>query len=313
MRILGESIIPAEKSGTAPLPSRFSGIGRKLVLKQLGKLRYGRLQLVEQTGLRSFGRRNLDFPVKAAIAVHDPAFFGKVLFGGSLGAAEAYMDGDWTADSLTDVIRLLVRNESVLAEMEKGWARLLAPFQRFRHWLRMNTHRGSRSNITAHYDLGNDFYKLFLDETLTYSCGYYETSERSLKDASTAKYDRICRKLRITPEDHVLEIGTGWGGFALHAAGRYGCKVTTTTISEEQYRLAQGADTGGGFIRLHKRKAGQGIFSAVIIRPRSGSKRPRWRCSISWLCLQNPSRYPRSARVRRFRRFEPQTPRIPRF
>ena len=242
MRITGESIIPAEKRrGSTPLPFRFSKIGRRLVLKHLKKLRYGRLELKEPTGSFTFGQeqQTLDFPVKAAICVHDPIFYGKVLFGGSLGAAEAYMDGNWTSDSLTDVIRILVRNESVLAEMEKGWAGLFAPLQRFRHWLRMNTQRGSRSNISAHYDLGNDFYTLFLDETLTYSCGYFETPKRSLKEASEAKYDRICRKLRLSPEDQVLEIGTGWGGFALHAAGRYGCRVTTTTISEEQYHLAR--------------------------------------------------------------------------
>ena len=240
MDILGESIIPAEKRiGAVPLPSRLSRIGRKLVLQQLERLRHGSLVLVEQAVTRRFGRDDAGFPIQAAIVVHDPAFYGKVLLGGSNGAAEAYMDGDWTSDCLTDVIRILVRNEAVLAEMEKGWARLLAPLQRYRHWLRMNTHKGSRFNIAAHYDLGNDFYRLFLDGTLTYSCGFFENPESSLKDASEAKYDRICTKLRLTRDDRVLEIGTGWGGFALHAAGRYGCRVTTTTISEEQYHLAR--------------------------------------------------------------------------
>ena len=239
MRIIDESIIPAERRmGAVSLRSRFSRIGKRLVIRRLKKLKFGRLHLIDETGSRRFGPNGADFPVEAVIGVLDPAFYGKVLFGGSLGAAEAYMDGDWSADNLTDVIRILVRNESVLSEMEKGWARMLGPFQKYRHRLRMNTHRGSRANIAAHYDLGNDFYRLFLDDTLTYSCGFFEKPETTLKEASEAKYDRICRKLRLAPEDHVLEIGTGWGGFALHAAGRYGCKVTTTTISEEQYSLA---------------------------------------------------------------------------
>jgi cyclopropane-fatty-acyl-phospholipid synthase len=122
--------------------------------------------------------------------------------------------------------------------MEKGLARLAAPVNRLLHFLNRNTRRGSRENILVHYDLGNDFYELFLDETLTYSCGIFESEQSSLKEASIAKYDRICRKLKLGRGDHVLEIGTGWGGFAIHAARHYDCRVTTTTISDNQHQLA---------------------------------------------------------------------------
>jgi len=119
-----------------------------------------------------------------------------------------------------------------------GWARLSKPFFAAAHWARRNTRRGSRRNIEAHYDLGNDFFRLFLDETMTYSCGVFEDEGTSLADAQRAKIDGICRKLNLQPADHLLEIGTGWGGFALHAATRYGCRVTTTTISRQQWEVA---------------------------------------------------------------------------
>ena len=123
--------------------------------------------------------------------------------------------------------------------MDKGIARILSPLHKYLHALKKNTREGSRRNIIAHYDLGNDFYRLFLDDTLTYSCGIFERPDSSLREASIAKYDRICRKLELSPADHVLEIGTGWGGFALHAATHFGCRVTTTTISNRQYELAR--------------------------------------------------------------------------
>jgi cyclopropane-fatty-acyl-phospholipid synthase len=116
---------------------------------------------------------------------------------------------------------------------------MTAPLYKLYHFLRKNTRKGSRENILAHYDLGNEFYALFLDDTMTYSCGIFESQDSSLKDASEAKYDRICRKLRLQPGVHILEIGTGWGGFAVHAAQNYGSRVTTTTISDEQHRFAQ--------------------------------------------------------------------------
>jgi cyclopropane-fatty-acyl-phospholipid synthase len=159
--------------------------------------------------------------------------------GGSIGAAEAYMEGLWSADDLTMVMRILALNQKAFEDMEKGLVRLTAPLYKFYHYVRKNTKAGSRKNILAHYDLGNDFYGLFLDETMTYSCGIFEQENSTLKQASEAKYDRICRKLQLTVDDRVVEIGTGWGGFAVHAARNCGVHVTTTTISDEQHQFAQ--------------------------------------------------------------------------
>ncbi len=235
----GGSIIPSERQfRVASRAGFFYGIARRMLLNQMAQLRCGQLTIVEGTNRRSFGDTGR-FPVAATVTVHHPLTYLRILLGGSIGAGEGYMTGLWATDHLTDVIRILVRNESVMAGMEKGWASLSVPVQRLYHWFQRNTHQGSRLNIAAHYDLGNDFYRLFLDETMTYSCGIFKSPDASLASASLAKYDRICRRLQLSPEDHVLEIGTGWGGFAIHAAGRYGCRVTTTTISEEQYRFAR--------------------------------------------------------------------------
>jgi cyclopropane-fatty-acyl-phospholipid synthase len=149
------------------------------------------------------------------------------------------MVGQWSTDDLTTVVRITILNREVFEGMEKGLARLTAPLHMFVHLFRGNTRKGSRLNIAAHYDLGNDFYKLFLDQTLTYSCGIFEREDSTLKEASLAKYDRICQKLDLSSEDHVVEIGTGWGGFAIYAAQNYDCRITTTTISAAQYDLAR--------------------------------------------------------------------------
>jgi cyclopropane-fatty-acyl-phospholipid synthase len=136
-------------------------------------------------------------------------------------------------------VRIFCRNAAVSAGFESGPARLLSPLARIGHWLRRNTLVGSRRNIAAHYDLGNEFFRLFLDDTMAYSCAIFPRPDSSLGEASRAKFDRICRKLALTADDHLLEIGTGWGGFALHAATHYGCRVTTTTISRKQYEYAR--------------------------------------------------------------------------
>jgi cyclopropane-fatty-acyl-phospholipid synthase len=177
--------------------------------------------------------------LRAAVTVHHPKFYTRIFFGGSIGAAEAYMEGLWSADDLVMVMRILALNQRAFEDMERGWARLTAPFYKFYHYVRKNTKAGSRKNILAHYDLGNDFYALFLDETMTYSCGIFEQDNSTLREASEAKYDRICRKLQLTRGDRVAEVGTGWGGFAVYAARNYGVHVTSTTISDEQHRFAQ--------------------------------------------------------------------------
>jgi len=170
--------------------------------------------------------------------IHDPSFFRSLALRGHIGAAESYVRGEWSSPELADVMRLFARNREALDGLERGTALLARPALALLRLLNRNTRRGSVRNIHAHYDLGNDFFATFLDETMTYSSGIFENDATSLRDASIAKYDRICRKLGIGPDDHVVEIGSGWGGFAIHTAATYGCRVTTTTISREQHRLA---------------------------------------------------------------------------
>jgi cyclopropane-fatty-acyl-phospholipid synthase len=155
-----------------------------------------------------------------------------------VGLAEAYMDGLWRCSNLTELVRILVRNLFILERAEHGFARMSLFLRKLFHILRRNTKLGSRRNILAHYDLGNEFYSLFLDGTMTYSCGIFESESTSLEEASIAKYDRICRKLHLDAKDRVVEIGGGWGGFAVYAAENFGCHVTTTTISDGQYEYA---------------------------------------------------------------------------
>ncbi len=208
---------------------------KRIVDLRLRDLRHGRLTVVDSAGARAYGTPG---DLAATIRVHDPAVYQRLLTGGTLAAARSFVRGDWSADDLTAACRIMARNLDVADRLDSGWARLSKPFFAAAHWMRRNTRRGSRRNIEAHYDLGNDFFRLFLDETLTYSCGVFEDDTTSLADAQRAKIDRICRKLNLRPDDHLLEIGTGWGGFAVHAATRYGCRVTTTTISRQQWEVA---------------------------------------------------------------------------
>jgi cyclopropane-fatty-acyl-phospholipid synthase len=212
-------------------------LARHLLHGRLARITAGRLTIAERTGRVSFGPGNAGAP-DAELTVRDPRFYRGVLFGGHLGAVETYLDGWWETADLTAVVQLMVQNRAVLNSFEGGLARLAQPVRSAWHAMRRNTRSGSRRNIAAHYDLGNEFFAAFLDDTLTYSCGIFERPDMSLREASIAKYDRLCRKLALAPADHVMEIGTGWGGFALHAATTYGCRVTTTTISREQHRLA---------------------------------------------------------------------------
>jgi cyclopropane-fatty-acyl-phospholipid synthase len=215
----------------------FEGWMREGLVRRLRGVVEGRVTLVAGDFERVFG--GSDAKLDATITVRDPRFYRAVALGGTLGAAEAYMDGHWVVDDLTALVRIMIRSgEQATARAERGLARLAAPALVLLHTVRRNTRTGARRNIASHYDLGNDFFELFLDPTLTYSSGIFERPDASMEQASIAKYDRICRKLRLSPSDHLLEIGSGWGGFALHAAGGYGCRVTTTTISREQLELA---------------------------------------------------------------------------
>jgi cyclopropane-fatty-acyl-phospholipid synthase len=210
---------------------------RHLVLQGLGALRLGQLTVREGGMVASFGGQGRE-DLRATLTVTSPDAWRRLVLAGSLGAAEAYLRGEWVTDDLPALLRIFAANMDVADQMESKPSWLLNAPARLAHRLRRNSKAGSRRNIQAHYDLGNDFFELFLDPTMTYSCAFFATPEATLEEASRAKLDRVCRKLDLRPGDRVVEIGTGWGSFALHAAGRYGCQVTTTTISAEQHAVA---------------------------------------------------------------------------
>ena len=227
----------ADNLRTKRSTSRLCQFLKKLMFNQLQAIRFGQLSIREGTETYSFNSNQLTH-LKADIEILDEQFYPYIIFGGGVGAGEAYMQGFWRSNDLTKVIRLFALNQSVMDSVEGGFARMSSPIKRFAHWLNKNTHSGSKKNIVAHYDLGNEFFKLFLDPTMMYSSGIFYSEHDSMLQASINKLERICKRLRLTSQDRVIEIGTGWGSFAIHAAKNYGCHVTTTTISEEQYKHA---------------------------------------------------------------------------
>ncbi|MFC1702187.1 class I SAM-dependent methyltransferase [Pseudomonadota bacterium] len=224
---------------TSARPGMLDGFARQMVLKQLGRLEIGNVILVEGEFSITFGEAAEQTELHARIDVLDSSFYSDIAFGGSVGAGEAYMRGAWQCEDLVSLVRILLRNRNVLDNMEKGTASLTRSVQRFLHWINRNTREGARRNIAAHYDLGNDFFALWLDDSMMYSSAMFEHSEQSLSDAQQHRLDVVCKKLALGPDDHVIEIGTGWGGFAIHAAQKYGCRVTTTTISQKQHEMAR--------------------------------------------------------------------------
>lgn len=226
---------PTESSAAG---SWLDQIARSTLEGLLEKFRGDQITIRDSGQERTFGRDSSG-RTPICVEVHHRRFYRQVMTGGSLGAAASFLDGDWSCDDLTGLIRIIVRNLNVARQMDSGWTKLSAIASRFIHWWRKNTRSGSLRNIEAHYDLGNDFFRLFLDETMMYSSGIFERPDSTLYEASVAKNDRICRQLDLRASDHLIEIGTGWGGFALHAAANYGCQITTTTISQEQFDLAQ--------------------------------------------------------------------------
>jgi len=210
---------------------------RKLVLQKLSRLKHGQIVLTDALERRELGEPGT--PFEAAVTITDPAFYRRMLRRGNMGAAESYMEGHWKCDDLTTLFQIFICNMQDQPPADRDDSRWATIRDWFVHRLRPNTKAGSRKNIHAHYDLGNDFFSLFLDETMTYSAGIFPSAESSLADASQEKIDRICRKLDLKPRDHLLEIGTGWGALAIHAAREYGCRVTTTTISRGQHQYAK--------------------------------------------------------------------------
>ena len=216
----------------------FTKVLKRAVFKHLSQLQYGELTLTDNGETQTFaGDKRSDLVVEMNIV--NSEFYWYIALGGSVGAAEAYISDYWRTSDLTKVIQLFALNQSVMDSMESGLASFTTPIKKAFHWLNKNTHTGSKSNIVAHYDLGNDFFKLFLDQTMMYSSGIFYKPDDTMEQASINKLERICTRLNLKPEDHVIEIGTGWGGFAMYASKNYGCHVTTTTISEEQYAHTQ--------------------------------------------------------------------------
>ena len=200
-------------------------VTRNVANALLGRLREGRLELAEPGG-RWYAFGPPDSSLKASVRLHDSSFWTG-LTRGSLGLAETYADGGWECDDLVSLVRIGAREMPRLDRVRRPFVPLLDLLSR----VPRNTHDAAPGHIAAHYDLGNGLFELFLDDTMTYSCAIFEDPEVTLRGAQEARLDRVCRKLELGPKNHVVEIGTGWGSFAVHAAGRYGCRVTTTTIS----------------------------------------------------------------------------------
>ena len=223
----------------APMRHRpaLDAAARAVALRVFSRIRHGELEIIEADGARHRFGSVADYPVRALIRVHRPSFY-RAIAGGSMGGAFSYINGDWDCADLVSLLRLATRNLDTLERYQVAAAPLLRPFRAAREWIDRNTRTRSRENIAQHYDIGNDLFSLMLDDTMSYSSAIFDRPGQSLRDASVAKIDRLCRKLHLQPSDHLVEIGTGWGALAVHAAKTYGCRVTTTTISAEQHALA---------------------------------------------------------------------------
>lgn len=211
---------------------------QRLVLGRLSTLKNGHICLIDQNDRFVLGENTQD-DLRATISVNNSRFYRRLVTGRDLGLAEAYLDGDFDCDDLTSLFRIFCRNLDWHNTFGKTLELATRTAARIGYWMARNTHSGSRRNIGAHYDLGNEFFELFLDPSMMYSAAIFEDTTMSLADAQTARMDETCRRLQLKASDHLLEIGTGWGGFALHAARNFGCRVTTTTISENQFSYAQ--------------------------------------------------------------------------
>jgi len=222
---------------------RRMSVYEKIALKLLSSLSKGSLTVTLSDGaILQIGEKNS--PVNATLRINNPDMFRKSILYGDVGFGESYVDGDWDTDSITNFISwwiLNYENNPSLSGSKRKFSPmgLLQMFDRISHLLRANTKSGSQKNISEHYDLSNDFYSLWLDTSMTYSSAHFQNGAVTLEEGQFQKYDRLCRKLKIDATDHVLEIGSGWGGFAVHAVKNYGCRVTTITISKEQFAFAK--------------------------------------------------------------------------
>ena len=236
-----------------PVSNSVSYLAKQAIFRALKHIQFGSITIVEdftgqpskthQFGCKSSNTKNSSaigrHPLDVTLMIHDSAVYRQLLFGGSIALADSYINGEWDTDNLTGLIRLAARNLAVLNKLENRFAGISKTLEKANHKLRSNDQSGSKSNILAHYDLGNDMYQRFLDETMMYSSAVYKNPDATLAEAQQHKLALICQRLQLTAEDHVIEIGTGWGGFAIYAAKHYGCHITTTTISDAQYEEAQ--------------------------------------------------------------------------
>lgn len=235
------AIRPRRVRPAPPDAGRRDDLARSVLLRLLGHLRGGRLTIIEHDGtVTSHGHLDpaADAELDVTVRLTTPAVWREVALRASRGLGETYVDGWWTTDDLVGLVRLLIRNLDGFDELRNRWARTTSPVADTWRRLRPPSRRRDRREIAAHYDLGNDFFELFLDPTMAYSCGLFEHPGATLEEAQRTKFDRLLRSIDLQPTDHLLEIGTGWGGLAVHAAQRFGARVTTTTISVEQHRHA---------------------------------------------------------------------------
>jgi cyclopropane-fatty-acyl-phospholipid synthase len=221
----------------AVLPAQPVSLFRRAVTSELARLADGKLELEEGDRVVRLGTAGPG-ALAARLVVASPNFYRRVALGGTLGAAESYVDGEWTTDDLTTLVRLALRNQAFVESLESGSARLGALAARVWSAFHPNSRQGSRRNIASHYDLGNDFFERMLDRTMSYSSGVHPSESATLEEASLHKLTLLCEKLELRPGEKLLEIGTGFGALAMHAAERYGANVVTTTISKEQHRFA---------------------------------------------------------------------------
>ena len=228
------NIVTSIQNQTKIKPRLLNQLAKRIVLSKLENMNTGLLQIVDEGQIFQFGEPDLS-DLKSTITVRDASFYSSLAFGGSVGVGEAYVRGDWDCNDLTTLVRLFLINRDVVDDVDKGSSSFSAIMNKGFHWLNKNTPTGSQRNISAHYDIGNDLFELMLDSTMMYSSAVYADSESSLEEASLNKMHRLCQKLELSEQDHLLEIGTGWGGLAIYAATQYGCRVTTTTISKQQY------------------------------------------------------------------------------
>lgn len=210
---------------------------KRLFYLFIARVRHGRVTLIDGPLRRSFGAQKST--LVAEIDVRDQRFYKRIIFGGSIGAGEAYSEGLWESNNLTNLIRIMALNIEPINRIEQRFSWLFQPLSHLKHRFKSNTRKGSKKNILCHYDLGNEMYRSFLDPTMMYSSAIYPQVNSSLEQAAIYKLDLICQKLNLQATDHLVEIGSGWGGFAIHAAKHYGCQVTTTTISGAQFKEAQ--------------------------------------------------------------------------